>query len=581
MKLDFIALDRLAVSPLNMRHGKKPPDISDILPTVLKRGIIQPMIVRPEGGEGWFGVVAGARRLHAAQLAAQQTGHTDPLPCAILEEGDDADAIEASLIENVARRDPDEVTQWESFVKLVKQGRDPEAIGVTFGIPEAGVRRILALGNLLPRIRNLYRAEEIDRATIRHLTMASKKQQSAWLALLDDPHAYAPTGHQLKSWLLGGHSIRTSHALFALDEYKGPIIADLFGEDSYFGDSAAFWTLQNAAIERVRQSALDDGWHEVVVMPRDTSFYSWEHEKTPKTKGGRVYVEVRESGEVAIHIGYLTRKEARARERGEPAMTAAKPARPEVTSTLNDYVDLHRHAAVRAAWSAHPGVARRRLVAHAIIGSPLWRVRPEPQASANEAVCASVAAARGEAVFGEQRRAVLALLDLDPERSTLTDGNGDDAALAALFARLLDLPDPALLDVAAVVMGESLHAGSAAVEAAGARIGVTMADWWQADDTLFELIRDKEVMHGIVGEIAGPAIASANMDEKLKTLKRIARDHLDGTGSRKRYEGWVPRWMAFPPAAYTARGGVRAVTAHATLAGACAPEAGPALAIAA
>ncbi|MFP5432952.1 MAG: hypothetical protein ACLGIM_07520, partial [Alphaproteobacteria bacterium] len=32
---------------------------------------------------------------------------------------------------------------------------------------------------------------------------------------------------------------------------------------------------------------------------------------------------------------------------------------------------------------------------------------------------------------------------------------------------------------------------------------------------------------------------------------------------RDRRESWVPRWMAFPPAAYTARGGVGTVAAHA------------------
>ncbi|MES0008023.1 hypothetical protein NKK52_31410 [Mesorhizobium sp. C277A] len=37
------------------------------------------------------------------------------MPCAIMEDGDDADALEASLIENLARLDPDEVWQWETF----------------------------------------------------------------------------------------------------------------------------------------------------------------------------------------------------------------------------------------------------------------------------------------------------------------------------------------------------------------------------------------------------------------------------------------------------------------------------------
>ncbi|APL96003.1 hypothetical protein AI27_09440 [Sphingomonas sp. BHC-A] len=40
-------------------------------------------------------------------------------------------------------------------------------------------------------------------------------------------------------------------------------------------------------------------------------------------------------------------------------------------------------------------------------------------------------------------------------------------------------------------------------------------------------------------------------------------DHLAGNDGRKQVERWVPRWMAFPPSAYTARGGVATVTAHA------------------
>src|SRR3546814_19925761 len=87
---------------------------------------------------------------------------SDLLPCAILEPGDDADAIEASLIENMARLDPDEVTQWESFVRLVKEGRKVEDIAATFGLPDLAVKRVLALGNLLPTIRTIYAKEEIE-----------------------------------------------------------------------------------------------------------------------------------------------------------------------------------------------------------------------------------------------------------------------------------------------------------------------------------------------------------------------------------------------------------------------------------
>src|SRR3546814_2193842 len=84
-------------------------------------------------------------------------------------------------------------------------------------IPEQGVKRILALGNLLPRVRTLYRDEAINVATVRHLTLASKAQQKAWLALYEDPNAYCPTGHQLKQWLFGGASIKVDHALFDVE----------------------------------------------------------------------------------------------------------------------------------------------------------------------------------------------------------------------------------------------------------------------------------------------------------------------------------------------------------------------------
>src|SRR5690606_1889109 len=151
-----------------------------------------PLIVRPNCSPGSYEIVAGARRFTAARQVAEERGDLpgEPLPCAILGEGDDVAAIEASLIENIARLAPDEVTRWETFARLVREGRDVADISATFGIPEAGVKRILALGNLLPRIRTLYRKEEINAATVRHLTLASKAQQKSWLALHDDPNSY-------------------------------------------------------------------------------------------------------------------------------------------------------------------------------------------------------------------------------------------------------------------------------------------------------------------------------------------------------------------------------------------------------
>lgn len=259
MKLEFIALDKLYVDKANMRFAKRPPDVADILPSVRKRGILQTLIVRP-GEEDRFGILAGARRFRAGEIVAGERaeGEAEPepflLPCAILEAGDDAAAVEASLIENMARLDPDEVTRWETFVRLVREGQLPEEIADTFALPVLAVRRTLALGNLLPRIRDLYRHDKIDAATVRHLTLASKTRQKEWLALWDDPQAHCPTGWQLRGWLLGGQAISAHHALFDVDAAGLVLVADLFAEQRYVADPDAFWTQTSARFSKPRAS---------------------------------------------------------------------------------------------------------------------------------------------------------------------------------------------------------------------------------------------------------------------------------------------------------------------------------------
>lgn len=553
MELKHIDIACLSVSPANMRGVKKAPDLTNILPSVRARGILVPLIVRQNCSPTTYEIVAGKRRYHAAMVVAQEEGSVEPLPCAVMEAGDDAAALEASLIENIARLDADEMTQCETFTRLVREGRNVEDISLTFGLTTLQVKRTLALGNLLPRIRNLYRAERIDAVTVRHLTLATKRQQRDWLALLDSENDHVPMGQNLKSWLMGGAAIPTKVALFDLTSYSGEIVSDLFGEDSYFACPSDFWTAQMAAVEERAASYREAGWPEVVVMERGAYFHTWEHERCPKKKGGRVYVAISHRGEVTFHEGYLTTKKAQRHEKGE---TAIKPVRPEISAPIQNYVDLHRHAAVRASLLSQPAMALRLMVAHAIVGSPMWRVDVEKQRASTDAIAESVEVCVSEAMFDAGRREVLALLGFDPEKPTVTGGYAGDDGLSGLFVHLLKLPDEAVLSILAIVMGETLTAGSAIVELLGALLTVDMAAVWQADDALLDSIRDKQVIGRIVAEVAGVAVATANAGESVKVQRQIVRDCLAGTGGRAKVDGWVPRWMAFPPSTYTGRGGV-------------------------
>ena len=572
MKLQFLSLDKLSVGKTNMRCGAKAPDITDILPSVRARGVLVPILVRPGDAPEIFEIVAGRRRHAAACVVADERraeiADIEPMPCAIIESGDDAAALEASLIENIARLDPDEVTRWETFTALVEKGRSIDDLSTTFGLPDLMIRRTLALGNLLPRIRHVYQRGEIDGITVRHLTLASKAQQKAWLALFDDGDAYCPSGQQLKAWLFGGQSIPTKHALFDLASFTGSIVTDLFGDGGYFVDTVMFWAAQNAEIEQRRAAYLEAGWADAVIVPPSEQFSTWDYEKAAKRKGGRVYIDVRANGEVTFHEGYVSRKEAaKARNGGTGGggESEAKPVRPEISGPMQTYVDLHRHAAVRADLLAHPGVALRLMVAHAMAGSSLWRVSLEPRTARNDAIAESAESSAAEGAFDAARRALLAPLGLAEDEATLST-YADDARTTTLFLRLIDLPDTTVMAILSIVMGETLGLGGVIVEAVGTQIGASMAHWWQADDAFFDTLRDREVLGEIVAEVAGDTVARANAKEKGKTLKAIIRAHLDGSEGRSKVEHWVPRWMRFAPSAYTARGGIGTVAAAETLA---------------
>lgn len=567
MDLQHIALSKLTVASVNVRHGRKAPDVSDILPSIRARGVLQPLLVRPSGRG--FEIVAGRRRYFAAAKVAQEQGVSGDdvmLPCAVTVKGDDAGAMEASLIENIARAPMDELEEYEAFAKLLRKGRHADEIAATFGVTELYVKQRLALANLHARIKDAYRNGDIEPEDLQLLTAAGRQQQKEWVEAFtsendpdDEEAATAPRGYQLKQWLFGSERIATGTALFPLDVYKGEIVADLFGEVSFFADGDAFWSLQNEAIARLRDSLTAKGWTVVTVLEKGDRFQTWQHVETAMEEGGAVFIEVREDGSVNVHEGYgkpTARSKRSGRHAddadGESGQETDPAAKPELTKAAENYLALHRHAIVRAQLLTRPDLALRLALAHMIAGSPLWTVRPEPQRADKEATAASVGASRAQSAFETERQAVLALLGLTPASSgTVTRGNGDAFWAATVLVRVLALPDDAVLRILGLVMAETLAAGSALAEAAGWLMKPDVARWWSADDAFLDLVRDRRAVNAMLGEVAGKAVADANVSEPLKVQKTIIRDCLNGVG-RERIEGWVPGYMAFPAAGYDA-----------------------------
>jgi ParB family chromosome partitioning protein len=105
-----------------------------------------------------------------------------------------------------------------------------------------------------------------------------------------------------------------------------------------------------------------------------------------------------------------------------------------------------------------------------------------------------------------------------------------------VLARLLALPDEAVLRVLALFMAETLWAGSALVEVAGHLMTPDVARW-AADDAFLDLIRDRGAINAMLADVAGPEVAAANVSETAKVQRKIIRDCLYGEG-RDKIEGW-------------------------------------------
>jgi ParB family chromosome partitioning protein len=542
--LTHIPLDQLSVSKLNMRHGRKKPDVSDILPSIREKGIRQTLLVRREG-DG-FGVIAGRRRYFALLEIAKETGTNPLVPCAVMSEEDAASAIEASIIENVARLPATEMEQYVAFRKLADEGKQPADIATFFGVTELLVRRVLALAGLAAPIRKLYAEDEIDRETIRALTLATPAQQAEWLKLWNSETERAPFGRACKAWVTGGSTITTDKALFELERYEGAVTSDLFGERAVFADAEVFWTAQAAEVSARIEQYLARGWADVVCLDRGTYFQRWEYVQTTKKKGGKVYIEQRHDGTVTFHEGWLKASDARRAKRQTADGAASAPAdtKPEMSGPMADYVGLHRHGAAAASLLAAPAIALRLMVAHAITGSSLWNVRPHVSGArkneTHESVATSVARAEIDAASERVEALFCALGAMRPR------ANGDAYKLCETFSALLVMSDEEVMQVLAATMADTLDAGGPVVEAVLHVCGTDIGRYWSPDDAFFDLLRDKRAINAMVADIASPSVAESVTKESGKVQKALIRNRIEGVDCTAN-PGWRPGWMQVPP----------------------------------
>ena len=124
-----VPVEFLAPGPFQPRAAIAPASLTELIESVRTRGILQPLLVRPDPeASGRFQIIAGERRWRAAQAAGL---HDVP---ALVRDLSDAEAMAAALVENLQRLDLNAIEEAEGYHRLHDEfGMSQERLGEAVG----------------------------------------------------------------------------------------------------------------------------------------------------------------------------------------------------------------------------------------------------------------------------------------------------------------------------------------------------------------------------------------------------------------------------------------------------------------
>lgn len=174
---ELIDIDLISPNPEQPRTHFEPEKLRELAESIAVHGIIQPLIVSREEGEGSFVLIAGERRLQAARLAG-----LDMVPV-VIREANPAELLELALVENIQRADLNALEEAMAYRRLIDEyGLTQEEAARRVGKNRATVANALRLLALEGEIRRSLVGGEISEGHARALLgiPESKDRLNAW-----------------------------------------------------------------------------------------------------------------------------------------------------------------------------------------------------------------------------------------------------------------------------------------------------------------------------------------------------------------------------------------------------------------
>lgn len=173
----FIDIDLISANPDQPRRSFSEDALEELASSIREKGIIQPLILRPDPADGArYQIVAGERRWRAAQRAQR---HDVP---AIVREFDDTEVLEVAIIENIQRADLNPLEEAQGYRQLMDRfGHTQEQLAQAMGKSRSHIANLMRLLGLPEAVQVMLRDGTLTAGHARTLITS------------DDPEALART----------------------------------------------------------------------------------------------------------------------------------------------------------------------------------------------------------------------------------------------------------------------------------------------------------------------------------------------------------------------------------------------------
>lgn len=184
-KEDFkpIPIDKIDISKWNVRTLDKEKGIEDLVKSILKYELLQPIVVFRE--EDKYNLIIGQRRLRAfKELKKKGYSQFEEIPAVILpKKPDEEQAKILSLSENIQRVELNRQDIVETISFLFQKHKSVKTVAKLLGIHPLTVSGYLPIVNAPAEIKGMYYKKQITKADVKRLMLIAPDDKGRMIEL--------------------------------------------------------------------------------------------------------------------------------------------------------------------------------------------------------------------------------------------------------------------------------------------------------------------------------------------------------------------------------------------------------------